>query len=170
VGGGETGKLRQVYIVDTTILCCLLRIPNYCDDQYMEIEEELLKIINRSETLILPIASIIETGNHIAHIGDGNTRRAVAQKFAQYLRDTANNEAPWSLTSLDWTPDDLRKFADMFPDQAMRQVGFGDMSIIDAYDDYIRRAPGVSVRIWSTDEHLLAYRHEAPEIGRRTRI
>ncbi|MDD4239068.1 MAG: hypothetical protein PHT62_11030 [Desulfotomaculaceae bacterium] len=122
-----------------------------------------------NDWVILPIASIIETGNHIAHISDGNTRRAVARNFADYLRDTADNKAPWSLISLEWTPDDLRKFADIFPEQAMRQIGFGDMSIIDAYDDYIKRAPGVSVRIWSTDAHLSAYRYDAPEIGRRRR-
>jgi len=157
--------LRQVHFVDTSILCCLLKIPHR-DDKYMEVEEELLGIFSRGETLILPIASIIETGNHIADISDGNTRREVARNFANYLSD---NKAPWSLVSLEWTPDDLRKFADIFPDQAMRQIGFGDMSIIDAYEDYIRRAPGVSVRIWSIDEHLMAYRHEAPEIGRRSR-
>lgn len=161
--------MRQVHFVDTTILCCLLRIPNFCDDEYMEVEGELLTIISRSETLILPIACIIETGNHIAQINDGNTRREIARKFAQYLIDTADNRAPWSLISLEWTPDDLRKFAEIFPDQAMRQVGFGDVSIIDTYEDYIRRTPGVSVRIWSTDVHLTAYRYVAPEIGRRNR-
>lgn len=135
----------------------------------MEVEEELVRIIGRGETLILPIASIIETGNHIAHISDGTLRRAIAGNFADYLRDTADNKAPWSLIHLEWTPDDLRKFADMFPDQAMRQVGFGDMSIIDAYEDYIKRTPGVSVRIWSTDAHLVAYRYDAPVIGRRSR-
>ncbi len=159
----------QVHFVDTSILCCLLRIPNFCDYQYMEVEAELIGIINRSETLILPLASIIETGNHIAHIGDGRVRREIAKKFALYLRDTADNKAPWSLTNLEWTPDDLRKFADIFPEQAMRQVGFGDMSIIDAFNDYIKRVPGVFVRIWSTDEHLMAYRHEAPQISRRNR-
>lgn len=160
--------MKQVHFVDTSILCCLLRLPNFCE-MYMEIEEELLGIISRGETLILPIASIIETGNHIAHISDGTTRRAIARKFAEYLRDTADNRAPWSLMHMEWTPDDLRKFADMFPDQAMRQIGFGDMSIIDAYEDYIKRTPGVSVRIWSTDAHLTAYSFNAPAIGRRSR-
>lgn len=161
--------MKQVHFVDTSILCCLLRVPYFCDDRYMEVEEEFISIINRTETLILPLASIIETGNHIAHIGDGSVRRSIAHNFAQYLRDTADNEAPWSLINLEWTPDDLRKFADNFPELAMREIGFGDMSIIDAYEDYIRRTPGVSVRIWSIDEHLLAYRHDAPAIGRRSR-
>lgn len=160
--------MRQVHFVDTSILCCLLKIPQR-DDKYMEVEEELLGILGRRETLILPIASIIETGNHIAHISDGNTRRTVAQNFADYLRDTADNKAPWNIISLEWTPDDLRKFADIFPEQAMRKVGFGDISIIDAYEDYKRRTPGVSVRIWSMDGHLAVYRYDAPEIGRRSR-
>ena len=57
--------MRQVHFVDTSILCCLLRVPKFCDDKYLEVKEELIGIINRDETLILPIASIIETGNHI---------------------------------------------------------------------------------------------------------
>ncbi|TYO96923.1 hypothetical protein LX24_00733 [Desulfallas thermosapovorans DSM 6562] len=55
--------MRQVHFVDTSILCCLLRLPDFCDI-YMEIEEEFLSIIGCGETLILPVASIIETGNH----------------------------------------------------------------------------------------------------------
>jgi len=155
--------------VDTSILCCLIRIPKFCDDEYMEVEDEFIGILTRNETLILPIASIIETGNHVAHISDGGMRRRVANKFAQYLRDTADNEAPWTLINLEWTSEDLRRFADGFPAQAVQQLGFGDMSIIDAYEDYKERTPGVSVRIWSKDGHLMTYRHEAPEIGRRSR-
>lgn len=161
--------MKQVHFVDTSILCCLLEIPSFCAEKYMDVQEELVRIINQGETLILPIASIIETGNHIAHINDGHKRRYIAQKFANYLQDTADNKAPWSLMHLEWTPEDLRKFAQEFPEQAMRQVGFGDMSIIDAFNDYRQRTPGVSVRIWSIDQHLSSYIYEAPPIGRRNR-
>ena len=161
--------MRWVHFIDTSILLCLLKVPNTCDDKYSEVIEELKNIIERGETLILSIASIIETGNHITQINDGNSRRAIALKFAQYLRDTADNQAPWSLTDLNWSPDKLRKFADDFPELATREVGFGDMSIIEAFNDYLERTPGVSARIWSKDGHLMAYQYEAPEIGRRSR-
>ena len=46
-------------------------------------------------TLILPLATIIETGNHIAHISNGDERRKRATIFAQYLEKTAKGEAPW---------------------------------------------------------------------------
>lgn len=34
---------------------------------------------------------------------------------------------------------------------------------------YKKVTQGVSVRIWSTDGHLMTYRHEEPEIGRRNK-
>lgn len=58
--------MRQVHFMDTTILCCLLNVPNFCEDGHMEVVEEFARIVSRNEVVILPIASIIETGNHIA--------------------------------------------------------------------------------------------------------
>lgn len=55
----------------------------------------------------------------------------------------------------------LKNLDDKLPEYAVLQIGLGDVSVIDAYSDYISRAPGVSVRIWSLDHHLSAYRHEA---------
>lgn len=96
-------------------------------------------------------------------------RRIVAHEFSQYLRDTAEGHAPWNLFELKWSTDDLINFADNFPDRAIDQLGFGDMTIIDAFEDYKERAPGISVRIWSTDGHLMAFQYVAPEIGCRSR-
>lgn len=163
--------MRSVYFVDTSILCCLLQIPNFCEDHYHIVEEEFDRIGKSNGTMLLPVASILETGNHIAHVGDGNLRRKIAQEFSQYLRDTVNNKAPWTLieSDLSWTADDLRKYADEFPDHAMREMGLGDASIIQAFEKYIHRIRGISVKIWSLDPHLSAYSYEAPNIGRRTR-
>jgi hypothetical protein len=36
--------------------------------------------------LILPVTALIETGNFIAHIPDGNARRKTAQTFEELLR------------------------------------------------------------------------------------
>ena len=95
--------MRRVHFVDTSILCCLLQIPNYCQEDYAAVETEFKRIANDSEALLLPVACILEAGNHIAHISDGGVRRKIALEFADYLRDTADNQAPWSLcrTGLD---------------------------------------------------------------------
>ena len=159
--------MKKIHIIDTSVLLCLLKIPNFCSrTEVLAVTNELIRIIENKETLIMPIASIIETGNHIAHIR-GNLRRAIAERFAQYLKDTADNEAPWTLFNIEWERQDLKDFADKFPDMAMQEIGFGDLAIVDAFEKYIERVPGVSVRIWAMDGHLIGYNYTAPEIGRK---
>ena len=158
--------MKKVHFVDTSILLCLLNMPKFCDDKkVLDVKNELIRIIKNNETLILPPASILETGNHIAHL-DGNLSRVIAKKFCQYLRDTADNKAPWTLFKIEWKSQDLKIFADKFPDMAMQGIGFGDMAIIDDFENYKERTPGVSVRIWAIDKHL-NYDYTAPKIGRR---
>lgn len=51
--------------------------------------------------------------------------------------------------------DDLEKICISFPDAAMRGEGFGDLSIINAYNRYKNETPAISeIRIWSLDSHL----------------
>ena len=159
--------MKRVHFVDTSILCCMLRLPHFCDAEYAAVLEEFERIATCSDVLLLPLASVIETGNHIANVGDGNVRRAVAITFADYLRDTVDNKAPWAFVEARWTARDLSNYADKFSDCATRKIGFGDLSIIEEYRDYISRVPGVSVRIWSLDHHLASHCYEAPEIDRR---
>lgn len=86
----------NVRFIDTSVMTNMLEIPGRCKD-VKSVQEELKKVIEAKEVLILPIATIIETGNHIAHIDNGNIRRTIAQKFGEYLRKTAEGEAPWQL-------------------------------------------------------------------------
>ena len=46
--------IEAVAFCHTSILCCFLRVTYFCDDKYMEVEEEFISIISRNETLILP--------------------------------------------------------------------------------------------------------------------
>lgn len=157
--------MKKVHFVDTSVLCNLLDVPNKNNDAE-KVRCELAQIIAAGEILILPVVSIIETGNHIAHIDNGQIRRSVAQKFAEYLRDTAEGVAPWRISPFGWNPDVLKIFAEKFPELAMCEIGIGDLSIINEFHQYKASTPGVSVRIWSTDTHLQGYDYTAPEIGR----
>ena len=47
---------------------------------------------------ILPITAVIETGNHIAQLSDGQVKRAIAEKFSQMFELTAQRQAPWILS------------------------------------------------------------------------
>lgn len=150
----------NVRFIDTSVMTNMLEIPGRCKD-VKSVQEELKKVIKAKEVLILPIATIIETGNHIAHIDNGNIRRTIAQKFGEYLRKTAEGEAPWQLYGVELDKEGLLYLADHIEENAIREIGIGDVSIIRAYEQYRDTVPGIGrIMIWSTDTHLQGYCEE----------
>lgn len=150
----------NVRFIDTSVMVNLLEVPGLCSD-VQEIKKEWRKVVEAEEVLILPVATIIETGNHIAHIPDGNVRRKTAEKFGEYLRKTAEGEAPWQLYGVELDKEGLLYLADYITENATYEVGVGDVSIIYAYEQYKDKVPGIGrIMIWSTDKHLQAYSEE----------
>lgn len=160
----------NVRFMDTSIVMNLLEIPNMCSDA-VTVKEEFHKAIDGKETLILPMSTIIESGNHIAHIADGTIRREKALKFQEFLRKTAEEEAPWTLYGVELTKEDLLILAEQFPDKALQmKMGIGDMSIIRFYEKYKEVTPAVGqIMIWSTDGHLSGYKEDMTMKRRRSR-
>lgn len=145
--------MSVVRFIDTSIMSNLLGIPGKCQN-YDKVWEEFKTAIHDKDTMILPVATVIETGNHIAHQSDGNVRRKLALKFSEYLLRTAKGEAPWFLYGNGLTTDDLIYIAEKFPEYATRAIGTGDLSIITQFNDYVNTIPAGTVMIWSTDAHL----------------
>lgn len=148
----------NVHFIDTSVFVNILDIKNMNENR-SEIMKELLEMVkNKTEVLILPFATIIESGNHIAHQTDGNQRRQTAERFSKYVMKTIAGEAPWSYYGEQMTPEELTITCTEFPDFAMREEGFGDLSIIRAYERYKIETPAISrIRIWSLDNHLKSY-------------
>lgn|GEM_PF-4281173 len=44
------------------------------------------------------ITAVIETGNHIAQLADGQLRRQLADKLSDLLKLVVTNQAPWCYT------------------------------------------------------------------------
>lgn len=150
----------NVRFIDTSVMMNLLEVPGRCADSQM-IKEEFRLAIESKEVLILPVATIIETGNHIAHINNGNIRRTIATQFGEYLRKTAEGEAPWQLYGVELDKDGLLYLAEHIEENAIQQIGVGDMSIIHVYEQYKSNTPGIGrIMIWSTDTHLQGYIEE----------
>lgn len=150
----------NVRFIDTSVMANMLKIPGRCNDAE-SVQEEFKQVLEAKEVLILPIATIIETGNHIAYIADSNARRSIAGKFGEYLRKTAEGEAPWQLYGIEIDKEGLLYLADHIEENASQKIGIGDMSIIHAYDQYRETVPGIGrIMIWSTDTHLQGYCEE----------
>jgi hypothetical protein len=151
----------NIRIIDTSVLVNILDIPGM-NEHHKEATDEF-KILKESEndTLILPLATIIETGNHIAHIPNGSIRRNKAELMGKYLEKTAKGEAPWEYYCRELDKEDLLKLSQDFPESAMRETGIGDMSIIRAYEKYKAEIPAIgTIMIWSFDSHLQGYKEE----------
>jgi hypothetical protein len=149
--------------VDTSLLCDLLAVPGKTQ-RHVEVQQELREVVRAGVQLVLPIATIIETGNHIAQAADGGLRRACAQRFVTVLRATADGSMPWVLHAVAWDASMLGLLCDgvkdtgTFVDLAGAGIlGTGDLSILAECELYRSRTAGVEVSLWTHDERLGAY-------------
>ena len=148
--------MSNVHFVDTSVLVELLNIPQKSKN-HQAIKAEYEELTKNKDIFILPVAVLIETGNHIAHISDGNVRRNIAIKFAEFLKKAVNHENNLNVMP-ELSENVLKKVIDCFPSQAQAEVGFGDTSIIEQFKDYwSNHQPIGHMRIWSLDDHLSAY-------------
>lgn len=147
--------MSDVVIVDTTVLLNVLDIPQR--NQHRDaVLAEFDALVDGSASLLLPMAVVFETGNHIARLLNGGRRRHHAEHFCDQVRKALEGEAPWTLVPLPESAD-LAQCLDEFPDHAMRERGMGDLSIIKAWEAACTRHPNRRVRIWSLDGDLQSY-------------
>ena len=149
-----------IYLVDTSVLLNILNVPGYNQDRDTVLTEFEERIKARSR-FQLPIAAIIETGNHIADVSNGHHRRCCAKELRGMVQVALDRKGPWVVTPMSKTQDDfreeIRKWLAEFPDYAMRELGIADISMIHAWDEACRRNRGVRVAIWSLHKELAAY-------------
>lgn len=145
----------SICIVDTSIFANLLRVPGK-DQDMGAVHRQMREHIEQGVALLLPMATIIETGNHIAHILDGNLRHQTAERFARQVREAISGKSPFTPTP-PILPEELLDWLDDFADSAMRHVGMADLSMIKEYEKQCALHPRRRVFIWSLDSHLRRY-------------
>jgi hypothetical protein len=110
---------------------------------------------------VLPIASLIETGNHIAQCA-GN-RFELASSLAAYLAGAAAGTSPWVAftdQSALWEPEQLQELAATWPALAVTGMGIADATIKGVAEHYA--AAGFHVEILTGDDGLKAYQPLQP--------
>jgi hypothetical protein len=149
--------MREIVLIDTSVLCHLLDVPHLGGRQ-REVLDELKRLQERGATLVIPMTAVIETGNHVAQNGDGRQRRQAAQRFTDLVKKAAEGTLPFTLAPLD--RDRVLGLLTTFADGAMRGLGMGDQTIIDAWSATCERLPRARVRIWSFDDDLAGFDRE----------
>ncbi len=156
--------MSAVCIIDTSVFLNLLNVPGKNQD-LESIVRSFQEYTDLNVTFILPMATIIETGNHIAQNGDGGTRRKTAQRFCDAVRGAFTGEAPYQPSEFPSSAEVLT-WLDKFPDNAGRckaptkpheGTSFGDLSIIEEFEKCVSRFPRIEVFIWSLDSDLCGY-------------
>lgn len=166
--------MKKVLIVDTSILCVWLNVPSMddCGPNHDKWDQQRVTAkINEEQqagtTFVLPLASIIETGNHIAQAGHSRLERG--QALADLMRKSANEQTPWAAFSEQstlWSQEKLLELANSWPALAAQKLSLGDATIKDVADYYAQM--GCRVEILTGDAGLKAYEPPPPaEIPRR---
>lgn len=154
-----------IYVIDTSVLCIWLGIPNrdkcVADGENWDsiaVRNRLESIEKSGENIVVPIASIIETGNHVAHIGGGRIYE-YARKFGDLLSFIAQSDNPWMFFSQEelWEPKALEDIARSWPEYAKSKMSLGDYSIKSVVEFLKRAFPTRKVEILTCDSALKAF-------------
>ena len=157
----------NIRFVDTSIMTNILNIP-FRNEQRDEIIRTFESLDPSTDFLILPVSTIIETGNHIAHIVDGRVRRDIAIRFSNILTNIIREVIPWKLYGNKLEISDIEWIASELPNYATIETGVGDMCIIRQYCTYKESTPGIGkIMIWSVDKHLSSYCDDMTGFKRR---
>ena len=139
-----------------------MEVPHYAQWRDLVLDQ-LREYIAQGVTLLLPMATILETGNHIAQNGDGHQRRETAERFIEQVRQAIEGRIPLAVPQPLLDPDVLNGYLDQFPDFAMREIGLGDLTIVKEFEKQCELNPVRHVFIWSLDHHLAGYVQEPPQ-------
>ena len=157
--------MRKAIIIDTSILCVWLEVPGKetCgsdSDQWDKVRVDNLlenEKKNKSTVLVLPLATIVETGNHIAQAA-GPKRYKTAQDLANLMKAAADEQTPWAAFSEQselWEAENLKKLADDWPNLANQTTSMGDATIKIVAEHYAQKR--YEVVILTGDKGLKAY-------------
>ena len=153
----------KVLVIDTSMLCEWLGLPGMeeCgpDDNRWDrhrVDDILQQEMNHHTVFALPLATLIETGNHIAH--SQTRRKECADALASVIRKCADQQSPWAAftAQLDlWTRDRLMSLAERWPEKAVQKLSLGDVTITDVAEYY--HESGYDVDILTGDMQLKSY-------------
>ncbi len=166
---------KKILILDTSILCCWLQVTGkdtaggtHDRWDFQRIDQLLVAERARGSTFVLPIASLIETGNHIAQCkGD---RYTLATALTDHLQGTASASSPWAAftdQSTLWEPSNLQELAKVWPKLAVGGTSIGDATIKHVAEYYSKA--GYEVEILTGDAGLKAYEVATPRLIPRRR-
>ncbi len=156
-----------VTMVDTSVLCELLQVPGKSSPA---VGAELLDEVDRrwraGERFVIPITTVIETGNHIAN--SSGDRFALAGRFVQLLRVAISEQSHWRVLQTRLGPEFLASLCDgdstgkSLEALASARVGAGDVAILVEREQFRAMTAVRKVQVWTRDVGLATHAAKQP--------
>ncbi|MEA3410391.1 MAG: hypothetical protein U9R74_02505 [Pseudomonadota bacterium] len=168
--------MARIVVFDTSVLCVWLNVAGKetCGREGDRWDRLRVNALIEGEkegqsTFVLPLATIVETGNHIAQAAD--RRYETARELMTLLGLTLDEKEPWAAFShqMDlWGQRNLEKLVNSWPQLAASGLSLGDATIKNVAEFYAKT--GAEVVIATGDKGLKAYELTTPQkIPRRRR-
>lgn len=166
--------MARVVVFDTSVLCVWLDVagketcgPDSDRWDRNRVDGLIADETARQSTFVLPLATIIETGNHIAQAPA--RRFDTAKHLMDRLRMALNEQEPWAAFSQQadlWGYMGMQDLVEKWPDLASSGLSLGDATIMRVAEYYA--STGAEVLIATGDRGLAAYQPSTPpKIPRR---
>lgn len=156
----------RIAFIDTGVLVEILAVPGLSAEPDA-FKRELRERFAAGQKFVLPVATIIETGNHINQVKGANAdRHAAAKRFDDLLRSAIAGRDPFVARELVWDAALLTEIlagdstGSTFVEQAAAgHFGTGDLSILVERDRFVEQSvySRADVEIWTNEELLGAY-------------
>ncbi len=138
--------------MDTSVLLNILDVDG-SNQRRDEVIQDFEVRIKAGDLFVIPMTTMIETGNTIGSLSDGNRRRVKAQDYTVLLEKTFDGTAPFKLLeppSLDIIKDTVSRLVE----ESVAGVGLGDILIEEEWRSNCKQFTTVSYGVWSIDGHL----------------
>lgn len=156
--------MSAIVLLDTSIYLNILDVPGNNQDRDDVLTEFEMRIMG-GDYFLLPMASIWETGNHIADLENGGIRYQFGNKLVEDVSKAIKGDVPYRPTHFP-SREEFLSWLSEFPDYVQRNktvkkeregVSLSDLSIIKEWEATRDRHNMSQVLIWSLDSDLAGY-------------
>ncbi len=156
--------MSEIVLLDTTIYLNVLDVDGWNQDRE-EVLDHFERRVTNGDSFFLPMATIWETGNHIADLSDGGRRRRFAKKLVEDVRSAIQGDTPYQPTHFPQREEFLA-WLNEFPDYALRSksakktregISLANLLVIKEWERTCALHSMSRVLIWSLDSDLSSF-------------
>ncbi|MDN5747420.1 MAG: hypothetical protein L0H64_02655 [Pseudonocardia sp.] len=155
--------MGDVVFLDSSVLFNLLDVPGR-NGERTAVVAEFKRLKDIEATFVFPVTAVIETGNAIAQLADGHSRRTCMERFVEWLRRALTATVPMAVSGVPWDVEFLESLLEgsgtrlPLVDFAMTGIGSGDASLLMEMDRYRAKVPSATpIKLWTLDALLASY-------------